>query len=410
MPSRLAACLGLACLVAGVACTRSSSGSTDSPSASAAPSATAAPTPTLQPTPTPTPVPPQPLNFKVEVLATGLITPWEVVQLPDGNLLVSERPGRVRLITPRGLQSQPVLTLSVTGTPGNEDGLLGMAPHPGFPSPSDVYLYYTRAAGGGKANRVSRFSYANGQMGNERVVLDNIPAGAAYHFGGRIAFGPDGMLYIAVGEGFVAARAADKGSLGGKILRVRDDGSVPDDNPFSGSPVYAFGLRNPEGLTWDAAGHLYASDNGPTGEFGLCCHDELDYIQPGAFYGWPLHAGNTPAGRPQDYAAVPSAVPPVAESGTDTWAPSGIALYRPAANEQPTILMATLRGQALRRFIIDPAQPDHLVSQEVVLTGYGRLRDVVQAPNGCAYVLTSNRDGRGSPGADDDRVLRLCRQ
>jgi glucose/arabinose dehydrogenase len=284
-----------------------------------------------------------------------------------------------------------------------------MALHPAYPNPPDVYLYYTYRGSAGNTNRVSRFRYEGGRLGGEAVVLDGIPGGASYHFGGRIAFGPDGMLYVTTGEGFIASRAADRGSLGGKLLRIRDDGSVPGDNPFAGSPVYAFGLRNPQGLAWDRAGHLYVSDHGPTGEFGLCCHDELNLIQPGGFYGWPLFAGGMPAGRPQDYPAVPESIPPIAESGNSTWAPSGIAFYTPSAAERPTLLMATLRGEALRRFIIDPAQPGQVVAQEVVLTGQGRLRTVVPGPDGCAYVVTSNRDSRGSPRPDDDRILRLCR-
>jgi glucose/arabinose dehydrogenase len=344
------------------------------------------------------------------VVAGGVVAPWELVFLPDGSALVTERPGRVRRLVQGSLEPEPLLTLNVVTAPGAEGGMLGMALHPAYPNPPDVYIYYTYRGSAGNTNRVSRFRYEGGRLINETVVLDGIPGGPSYHFGGRMAFGPDGMLYVTTGEGFIASRAADRGSLGGKLLRVRDDGSVPPDNPFAGSPVYAFGLRNPQGLAWDRDGHLYVSDHGPTGEFGLCCHDELNLIQAGGFYGWPLFAGNTPAGRPQDYPAVPQSIPPIAESGLDTWAPSGLAFYTPSAAERPTLLMATLRGEALRRFVIDPAQPSQVVAQEVVLSGQGRLRAVVQGRDGCAYVLTNNRDSRGSPRPDDDRVLRLCRQ
>lgn len=362
-------------------------------------------------TPAPSLAPPRPLHFKVDTVAGGLQVPWSLVFLPDGGMLVTERPGRVRVIQNGQLQAQPAVTLSVSTGSGIESGLLGIALHPRFPNPLDVYLYYTRQQGGGKVNRVSRFTYADGKLSNERVVLDGIAGGNCCHFGGRIAFGPDGMLYVTVGDAQQPARAVDTNSPNGKILRVNDDGSIPGDNPFPGSPVWAWGLRNPQGLSWDSAGRLYASNHGPTGEFGLFHNDEIDLIQRGAFYGWPVKAASTAAGRPQDYGNPPERVPAVAESGNSiTWAPSGMTLYSPDRNEQQTLLVAMLSAQELRRFIIDPGQPGRATAQEVVLNGYGRLRDAVAGPDRCVYVLTSNRDGRGSPQPNDDRVLRLCPQ
>jgi aldose sugar dehydrogenase len=352
---------------------------------------------------------PRALHFNVEAVAGGLQVPWSIAFLPDGGMLVTERAGRVRLISGGQLQSQAVLTLSVVSSSGSESGLLGIALHPGFPNPADVYLYYTYSRGGKATNRVSRFRYADGRLSDERVVLDGIPGGNCCHFGGRIGFGPDQMLYVATGDGQQPARAVDSSSPNGKVLRIRDDGSMPADNPFPGSPVWAYGFRNPQGLAWDPAGRLYASNNGPTGEFGLFHNDEIDLVQRGGFYGWPVKAGSTPAGQPQDYGNPPDRVPPVAESGNSvTWAPSGIAVYSPDKNEQPTLLVATLTGQAVRRFLLDPAQPGHATSQEVLLSGYGRLRDAVVGPGNCVYVLTSNRDGRGTPQANDDRVLKAC--
>ena len=182
---------------------------------------------------------------------------------------------------------------------------------------------------------------------------------------------------------------------------------MPSGNPFPGSPVYAFGLRNPQGLAWDAAGHLYVSNNGPTGEFGLLHHDEVDLVQPGGFYGWPVMAGNLPTGQAAA-PGVPSRIAPLAESGSDTWAPSGMTFYARSSNEQSTLLVASLKAGNLLRLVIDPTNPAHLLSQETLLGGFGRLRDAVTGPDGCLYVLTSNRDGRGQPQARDDRVLRAC--
>jgi glucose/arabinose dehydrogenase len=379
------------------------------PKRAALPAVTATPAPTA--TATPALTPPQPLHFKVDTVARGLQVPWAMAFLPDGGILVTERAGRVRLISGGQLQPQAAVTLNVVSAPGAESGLLGIALHPGFPSPAEVYLYYTYSKAGQPTNRVSLFDYADGRLTGERVILDGIPGGRCCHFGGRIGFGPDGNLYITVGDGQQPGRAVNTGSPNGKVLRVHEDGSVPADNPFAGSPVWAYGFRNPEGLAWDAAGRLYVSNNGPTGEFGLFHNDEIDLVQRGAFYGWPVRAGSTPAGRPQDYGNPPDRVAPVAESGNSvTWAPSGLAVYSPARGQQPTLLVATLSGVALRRFIIDPAQPSRSTGQEVVLTGYGRLRDSMAGPDSCLYVLTSNRDGRGSPQTGDDRLLRLCPQ
>lgn len=367
------------------------------------------PSSSASPTGSPTLAPPRALHFNVETVAGGLQVPWAIAFLPDGSMLVTERPGRVRVISGGQLQPQPALTLSVVSSPGRESGLLGIALHPGFPNPADVYLYYTYSRGGKATNRVSRLHYADGRLTDERVVLDGIPGGNCCHFGGRIGFGPDRMLYVAVGDAQQPGRAVDSSSPNGKVLRVQDDGSVPADSPFPGSAAWASGFRNPEGLAWDSAGRLYASNNGPTGEFGLFHNDEIDLVQRGAFYGWPVKAGSTPAGQPQDYGNPPERVPPVAESGNSvTWAPGGLAVYSLDKGEQPTLLVATLAGQALRRFLLDPAQPGHATSQEVVLSGYGRLRDASVGPDNCVYVLTSNRDGRGTPQANDDRVLKLC--
>jgi glucose/arabinose dehydrogenase len=371
----------------------------------------ATPQATASATPSPALTAPRPLHFKVDTVASGLQVPWGIAFLPDGGTLVTERGGRVRVIAGGQLQPQAALTVSVVSAPGTESGLLGIARHPGFPNPADVYLYYTYSKGGHATNRISRFQYAAGRLSDERVVLDNIPGGNCCHFGGRIGFGPDGMLYATVGDAQQPGRAVDSASPNGKVLRVRDDGAIPADNPFPGSPVWAYGFRNPEGLAWDPAGRLYVANNGPTGEFGLFHNDEIDLVQRGGFYGWPVKAGTTPAGRPQDYGNPPDRVPPVAESGNSvTWAPSGLAVYSPVRTEQPTLLVATLFGQALRRFLLDPAQPGHATSEEVVLTGYGRLREAVVGPDNCVYALTSNRDGRGTPAAADDRVLQLCNQ
>jgi glucose/arabinose dehydrogenase len=365
------------------------------------------------PTPAATLAPAGPLQLNTQVLAGGLRVPWEIGFLSNERILVTERTGRVRLIDHGQLNPNPVLTLSVVAQPGIESGLLGLAVHPGFPNPAYVYLYYTYSGAGGATNRVSRFDAVSGgpaglTLTNEYPLLDGIPGGQCCHFGGRLLFGPDGNLYVTTGDGQVPTRAESTSSLNGKILRVTDSGAVPSGNPFPGSPVFAYGLRNPEGLAWDAAGHLYVSNNGPTGEFGgLLHHDEVDLVQPGGFYGWPVMAGNLPTGQAAA-PGVPARLAPMIESGNDTWAPSGMTFYAPRSTEQQTLLVASLKAGDLLRLTIDPANPGRLVAQETLLSGFGRLRDAVTGPDACLYVLTSNRDGRGQPQAQDDRILRAC--
>jgi glucose/arabinose dehydrogenase len=260
-------------------------------------------------------------------------------------------------------------------------------------------------------NRVSRFTVQAAPGGavaltGEHVILDGIPGGDCCHFGGRIRFGPDGDVYVGTGDGQQPTRAMDTSSPNGKVLRLQPDGSVPADNPVAGSPVWASGLRNPQGLAWDPQGRLYVADNGPTGELGLYHHDELDLVQKGGFYGWPLYAANTRTSVAQP-GNVANPIPPLIESGGEvSWAPSGMTFYSPHRNEQATLLMSELNGQQVMRIVIDSGNPAHVASQQQVLGGVGRVRDVVTGPDNCLYVLTSNGDGRGSGGPD--RVLKSC--
>jgi glucose/arabinose dehydrogenase len=291
------------------------------------------------------------------------------------------------------LEPQPVLTLSVAHV--GEGGLLGLALHPRFPNPPYVYVYYTYEREGLR-NRVERLREQQGRLVRDRVILDDIP-GAFVHDGGRIRFGPDGMLYVGTGDARQPSLAQDPRSLAGKILRVTAEGTVPADNPFPGSPVYSLGHRNVQGLAWHPeTRNLYATEHGPSGERGFA-HDEVNLVRPGGNYGWPdLLCGQ--GGRPGFLDAV-------ACSGEDTWAPSGAEFVTRGA-WRGRLLVANLRGAHLRAFVLS-ADGTRVERQEVVLSGFGRLRDVVEGPDGAVYVLTSNRDGRGRPTETDDRILRL---
>ncbi len=332
-------------------------------------------------------------NF--ETVVRGLEVPWGLAFVDEDTILVTERAGRVRVIDHGRLRDEPAADLDVVAE--SEAGLLGIALHPKFPDERTAYVYYTARDG----NRVSSLTVTDGlALRDEKVIVDGIPGGPN-HDGGALAFGPDELLYIGTGDAGDGSRAADRRSLAGKILRVRPDGSTPDDNPFDGSPVYSYGHRNVQGLDFDADGRLYASEHGPTGESGLCCHDEINRVEAGRFYGWPFRAGR--AGARSDDPPVQT-VDPVAESGDETWAPAGIVVD--ASGDRPSILLANLGGAALLRFAIEGS--DDLGAPEVVLRDEGRLRAAAIGPDDCLYVTTSNRDGRGSPREGDDRILRAC--
>lgn len=372
---------------------------TPTPAATAGPSPTVASSPAT-PVPTPTVPTSGPVAIRVETVLTGLEAPWEVAFAPDGRLFLTERPGRVRLVVNGELRAEPALTLPVAAV--GEGGLLGLALHPNFAETHWVYLYYTYSEGNQLWNRVVRYTESNGRLVEPQVIIDRIP-GASIHDGGRIAFGPDGRLYITTGDARNPPAAQDRTSLSGKILRVEPDGSIPPDNPFPGSPVWSYGHRNPQGLAWSPDGRLYATEHGPTGDLGLAAHDEVNLIEPGRNYGWPFVVGTLVRQE------LPDAVPPLIESGNDTWAPSGATFVTAGRipQWQGNLLFAGLRSQALWRVVLAPDGQTVTQLEPLYRGEFGRLRTVVEGPDGALYVLTSNRDGRGSPQRGDDRLLRL---
>lgn len=332
------------------------------------------------------------VRFRVEVVATNLQIPWSLAFAPDGRVFVTERPGRVRIFSQPGGSSEVALTLDDVFAQG-EAGTLGVALDPEFGANRHVYLYYTAQVGGGAVNRVVRYRETSGRLVERVVLLDNIPANAI-HDGGRLRFGPDGLLYITTGDAANTSRAQDLASLAGKILRLNRDGTTPRDNPFS-SPVYSWGHRNPQGLDWHpATGDLWASEHGSSG------NDEINVIDRGANYGWPrIEASQT----------MPDMRPPISFY-SPAIAPSGASFYR--GSRFPgfvnNFFVAALRGTHILRLRIDPSSSRRIAAEERLLNErYGRIRDVVVGPDGLIYFCTSNRDGRGNPAADDDRVARL---
>lgn len=336
-------------------------------------------------------------SVQTQTVVSDLEIPWAAQFASDGRLFLTERPGRIRIIRNDKLDPQPWATIPVAAV--GEGGLLGLALSPDFSRRKFVYVYYTYQAGGRLWNRITRFIDQNGRGEVDRVILDQIP-GAVVHDGGRIKFGPDGKLYVTTGDARQPSQAQDRAALGGKILRINPDGTIPADNPFAGSPVYSFGHRNAQGLAWHPqVTTMYASEHGPTGEFGLCCRDKVNVIKAGNNYGWPVVAGRAGDRRFVD---------PIADSGTsDTWAPSGI-LVPSRGPWQGSVLVAELRGASLRRLLLTGAEFTQVRSQEVYFRDeLGRLRDVFEGPDGTLYLLTNNTDGRGTPRPHDDRMLKI---
>lgn len=319
-------------------------------------------------------------------LATGIPQPWGVAVLPDGALLVGSRDsGRISRVDPDGTVTQVGAVPGVAHTQGGEAGLLGLALSPGYGSDHLVYAYFTTESD----NRIARMLYdpsrpKGEQLGAPDTVLRGIPAGLL-HNGGRIAFGPDGMLYAGTGETGQRQLAQDMSSLGGKILRMTPDGGPPNDNPVSGSLVWSPGHRNVQGLAWDASGQLWAS------EFGQDTWDELNLIRRGGNYGWPTVEG---------IAHRAPYVDPVEQWHPDVASPSGIAY---AAG---CIWMASLRGGRLWRIPLDGAKAAG-APQAFFAGRYGRLRTVVALDDHTLLVTTSNTDGRGGVRSGDDRILRI---
>lgn len=335
-------------------------------------------------------------EFEVVTVAEDLEVPWEIEFSPDGRIFFTERSGALRIIEDGVLNPEPVTILDV-GTV--EGGLLGLALDPNFEQNNFLYLYYTYFEFPFTYNKVVRYTENNNILSNELILVDKIP-GSVVHDGGRIKFGPDEKLYITTGDAGNANSAQDLNSLAGKILRINSDGSVPSDNPFSDSLVFSYGHRNPQGLDWDPiTGKLVASEHGPSGERGFA-HDEINVIEPGKNYGWPKVVGGE-----HD----PEFVDPILHTGDDTWAPSGATFYDSdnISEWENRFFVATLRGSHLRMLDLD-IENNQIVTSEALFSGtYGRLRDASMGPDGNLYLLTSNRDGRGSPAENDDRILKI---
>lgn len=318
----------------------------------------------------------------VEVVASGLDTPWEIAFLPGGEMLVTERSGNLVLIGATVTRIQ-VPNVEQRG----EGGLLGLALDPDYAVNKQIYVYLTALESGQLVNRVERYVFKDAALSDRKVIFEGIP-GASNHDGGRIEFGPDAYLYITTGDAQNPDTAQDITTLQGKILRVTSEGEIPEGSPFA-SAVWSYGHRNPQGLAWDAEGRLWSTEHGPSG-FGSG-YDELNLITPGVNYGWPEIQGEE---------KLEGMLSPVIQSGGSvTWAPGDVEYL------DGKLYFTGLRGSALYVVSLDG---ERVTSFDTFFSGeYGRLRAVRLGPDGYLYVSTSNRDGRGNPGADDDLILRV---
>ncbi|MFE6742811.1 PQQ-dependent sugar dehydrogenase [Streptomyces tubercidicus] len=372
-------------LVAGCSSVAQPGGGGGSPAAPSKNSGSASPGGTASAT-----APPAKGSVKVTgTLTTGLTSPWGVAVLPGGDLLVASRDtGKIiRVAADSGKKTE---LGSVPGVdPGGEGGLLGIAVSSAFGTDHQVYAYFTTASD----NRIARMNYdekrpPGNQLGAPDTIFKGIPKGRI-HNGGRIAFGPDKMLYVGTGETGDSGLAQDKDSPAGKILRMTPDGEPVHGNPEADSVVYDYGHRNVQGLAWDGDQRLWAS------EFGQHTWDELNLIEPGRNYGWPEAEGRAKGG-----AKGSGFVNPVEQWRTADASPSGIAFAK------GSIWMASLRGERLWRIPLNGTKP--VAAPQAFLKGtYGRLRTVAAAGDGTLWLVTSNTDGRGTPHKGDDRILHL---
>ena len=342
-------------------------------------------------------------QLKIEAVASGLDTPWDLVFTSPGRILVSERPGQIRVIENGTLRETPLYVFEEVLENG-EDGLMSLALDPQYPENRFVYAALAYGENGeGLTVKVIRFVDTGDKLVDPFVVIDRIP-GAKFHSGCRIAFGPDGKLYISTGDATNKNLAQDTASLAGKILRINKDGTIPSDNPYPDSAMWSYGHRNPQGLAWHPDnGQLYSSEHGPSVFDGPAGGDEINLIEKQANYGWPLVS----------HEKTRSGTEPPLVVFTPAEAPGSLMIYsgRVFPEWRGNLFFGALKGEGLMRIRLDLQDPKKVAAygklREVSL---GRIRAVVEGPDGNIYFTTSNRDGRGKPAPLDDRIFRIRAQ
>jgi glucose/arabinose dehydrogenase len=333
-------------------------------------------------------------------LISGLDTPWEILWGPDNYLWFTERKGTVSRLNPENGQRNVILTIPDVFEYG-EGGLLGMALHPDFQNNPAVYLVYNYTSGSLIKERLVKYNWNGSELTNAETLIENISANS-YHNGSRLVFGPDGNLYMSTGDAGNTSNSQNMNSLSGKILRINQDGSIPADNPFPASYIWALGLRNTQGLAFSPEGILYGSEHGPDTD------DELNLLESGRNYGWPAVAG---------FCNLPSETTFCNENGvreplaawTPTLAVAGLVYYNHTdiPEWQHSLLMTSLKAGKLVSLKLSADGLSVISQDEWFVNHYGRLRDVCISPGGSLYIAVSNRDGRGTPRPGDDRIVEI---
>ncbi|MFQ5440225.1 MAG: PQQ-dependent sugar dehydrogenase [Nitrosopumilaceae archaeon] len=325
-------------------------------------------------------------NSSLEILAEKLENPRSIA-IVDEKIFVTEKDGRIRVIFQNELLDEPLATLR----PANvfDGGLLGITTHPNFEENHFLYVFLTYEQDNTLWNKILKITEEKNKLKDAETIFDKIP-GSVFTNGGFLKFGPDGKLYVGTGTVSDASHLPqDLDSLAGKILRLNDDGTIPKDNPYPNSPVYSLGFRNPQGMAWDKSNNLYAIDLGPEK------NDEINLISSGKNFGWPEKecVGN------EKFEGAIMCYDPGIE-------PGGILFYTgDTINLENSFVMASLRASNLYQLDLE----DGLKSQKSILSGVGRVRDVVQGQDGSLYVITSNTDGKGFPDRMDDKLLRILK-
>lgn len=322
----------------------------------------------------------------VTILAENFDKP-RAIAVSDDRIFVTEKDGMIKVIQNNTLLESPLAILR--GADVFDGGLLGIALHPNFSSNHYMYVFLTYEEDNNLWNKILRITESENKLQNAEIILDKIP-GSPFTNGGFLKFGPDEKLYVSTGTISDASHLPqDLDSLSGKILRLNDDGTIPDDNPFPNSPVYSLGHRNPQGMTWDDDENLFVA------EFGPEKNDEINLIQAGKNYGWPEEQ----CSGDKDFEDALLCYDPSIE-------PGGILFYSGNSLDfESSFIMASMRAANLYQVNFE----EGLSSQKSILSGVGRVRDVVQGPDGSLYVITSNTDGKGFPDSMDDKLLRILK-
>lgn len=338
-------------------------------------------------------------SLHTRIVASNLDTPWEILWGSDNFIWMTERGGKISRVNSETGDIQQIGQIEEVYETG-ESGLMGLALNPNFPTKPYIYVSYSYRVSGNIKNKIVRYEYDNNNISNPITLIENIN-GSSIHNGSRLAFGSDGMLYATFGDASNSSSAQDLQSLNGKILRLTEDGTIPLDNPFPDSYIWSFGHRNPQGLVFIGDG-LYSSEHGPS------IDDEINIIQKGRNFGWPEVNGFCDTQNELTFCQQNNVVEPI-KAWTPTIAPAGLDFYDngPIAEWNNSLLLVSLKAARLTQLQLNTERTQVIKEKQFFVDAYGRLRDLCISPDGRVFIATSNRDGRGNPTQDDDKIIEI---